>query len=88
MLIAEITVAKKTRNGEIQKLKDDCHTRMGGSCKETDRLELCKLCRIDPDAAKLRAHFERRFETALESSKSIKYESPNSMLTFRFREKT
>ena len=69
MMISEVSVAKKSKNIEIQKLKDDCHIRMGGSCKSTDRYTLCKLCSIGTDAAKLRAHFERRFEPTIESSK-------------------
>ena len=70
-MIAEITVAKRSKLMDIQGLKDGCHTRMGGSCKETDRFSLCKLCMIDSDVARLRAEFERRFETTLESSKYL-----------------
>ena len=61
-MISEIAVARKTKHIQIQALKDGCHTRMGGSCGQTDRSELCRLCLIEPEAAKLRNHFERRFE--------------------------
>ena len=66
-MISEITVARKTNHTQIQALKDGCHTRMGGSCGLTDRFELCRLCLIEPEAAKLRNHFERRFEAKLDN---------------------
>ena len=68
-IIAEITVARKMKLMRIQELKDGCYTRMGGNCNETDRYSLCQLCLIDGDVAKLRNHFEKRFDENLENSK-------------------
>ena len=68
-MISEITVARKAKHIQIQALKDGCYTRMGGSCQLTDRFELCRLCLIESDAAKLKNHFARRFEANLEISK-------------------
>ena len=43
MLIAEIAIAKRSKSLEVQRLKDDCHTRMGGSCKTTDQQQLMPM---------------------------------------------
>ena len=69
MMVAEISVARNLKHIQVQGLKDGCFTRMGGSCQTTDRFELCKLCLINGDVASLRSHFERRFDSDLETSK-------------------
>ena len=68
-MISEISVARKVKHVQVQALKDACYTRMGGNCGKTDRSELCKLCPIDYDIAKMRSHFEGRFNPKLEDSK-------------------
>ena len=67
-IISEIAVARKAKHIQLQALKDGCYTRMGGSCQKTDRFQLCKLCLLDGDVAKLRNHFENRFDPNLENS--------------------
>ena len=68
-MLAEITVARNLRHIQLQKLRDGCYTRMGGSCIKTDRPGLCKLCLIDADVARLKNHFEDRFEANCENRK-------------------
>lgn len=68
-MVSEISVARQMKHLQLQGLKDDCFTRMGGCCNKTDRYGLCKLCLIDGDVAKLKNHFENRFNSNLENSK-------------------
>lgn len=72
-MVSEIAVARQMKHLQLQGLKDGCYTRMGGSCKKTDRFDLCKLCLIDGDVARLKNHFESRFDSNLESSKLADY---------------